>query len=330
MKKQKIMVIGGGTGSYVVLSGIKNYDLEIVAVTTVTDDGGSTGRLRDEFGFLPVGDMRQCIAALSSENGFLRDLLLYRFEKGGQGLKGHNLGNLILTALDDLTGSESKALEAAGKIFFLKGRVLPISLELTKLGVEYSSHQKIIGEHKVEETPLKEGERIVKLFTVPEVPVNPKVVEEIKDADFIILGPGDFYNSTIANLVAKGATEAIGNSPAKIIQIMNLMTLNYQTAYYKASDHVQELEKYLGKQIDYILLNNQKIPEEVLKIYKKNREYPVEDDLTQDLRVRRLDLLSTEKIKKNAADVLKRSLIRHSSKKLAQAIYQIIEESTKH
>ena len=326
MIKKKIMVIGGGTGSYVVLSGLKEYDYDIVAVTTVADDGGSSGRLRDEFGFLPAGDMRQSIAALSQENGFLKDLLLYRFEKGEKGLKGHNLGNLILTALDDITGSESKALETATKIFSLKGKVLPVSLDLTKVRAKYSSGKEIIGEHFIEENKLQKGERILEYSADPPVKINPAVKAEIKDTDLIIFGPGDLYNSTIANLTIKGVSEAIKGSQAKILHIINLMTLSSQTAYFTASDHVRELEKYLGKKVNYILLNTRKIPEDVLKNYRKFNEYQIEDDLRGDSRVFRLDLLSTTKVKKNSADPLKRSLIRHSSHKLGKAIVSIVSK----
>lgn len=324
-KHKKILIMGGGTGSYVVLSGLKEYHYDLVSVNTVADDGGSTGRLRNEFGFLPAGDIRQSIAALAGENGYLRDLLLYRFEKGEKGLKGHNLGNLILTALDDITGSESAALEVASRIFRLKGKVFPVSLELTKLKAVYSSGKEIISEHHIEENSLEKGERIANLSVVPKVKINPKVKKEILEADLIILGPGDLYNSTIANLVVSGVPEAIAESKAKVLQIVNLMTLSSQTAYYATSDHVKELEKYLKKSVDYVLVNTRKIPTEVLKHYKKYNEYQVEDDLAGDPRVLRFDLLSTKKVKKNSSDPLKRSLIRHSSTKLSKAIINVAD-----
>ena len=325
-KTRRIVVIGGGTGSFVVLSGLKKYPVDLTAVVAVTDDGGSTGRLRDEFGFLPAGDMRQCLAALSDErvDGYLKDLLLYRFEKGEKGLKGHNLGNLILTALEDLTGSESTGLIAASKLFRLKGNVYPVSLQLVKLAAKYQSGRTIRSEHLIEEHQLSKNDRIIDLFTIPKADINSRAEKAILDANLIILGPGDLYGSTIANLVIRGAPEAIRQSKAKILYIVNLMTLISQTNYFKVSDHVKEIEKYLGKKVDRILINNCKIPVSVLTYYQKKGEYPVEDDLAQDKRAIRADLLSEEKIKKPNTDPLKRSLIRHSADKVAREITKII------
>ncbi len=323
-KQKKVVVIGGGTGSYVVLSGLKAYDLKIVAVTTVGDDGGSTGRLRDEFGFLPAGDMRQCIAALSEENGYLRDLLLYRFDKGEKGLRGHNLGNLIITALEDLTGSESRALMTMGKIFSLKGRVLPVSLEMAKIGAKYSTGKRIISEHLIEENVLRPGEKIEKLFTKPEIFINPSLKRELKDADLIVFGPGDLYNSTIANLIVSGVPESLVKSKAKIVQIMNLMTLASQTSGMTMSDHVAELEKYLTRKVDYILINKREISEDIIENYEKSGESPIFDDLGKDKRVIRRDLMSLRTVQKNSSDTLKRSLIRHSSTKIARALMSIL------
>ncbi|MEA3355468.1 MAG: gluconeogenesis factor YvcK family protein, partial [Patescibacteria group bacterium] len=238
-KQAKIVVIGGGTGSFVLLSGLKQYPVDLTAIVPVTDDGGSTGRLRDEFGFLPVGDMRQCLAALSPENGTLRQLLLYRFNKG-KGLKGHNLGNLILTALEDLVGSEPEAIQTAAKIFKLKGRVLPISRKLVKLAATYSTNKTIISEHKIETHKLKKGETIKKLYTVPKALINPKVIQAINQADLIVLAPGDLYNSIIANLIISGTKTAIKKSNAKIAFILNLMTLNSQTHHFTAENHLSE------------------------------------------------------------------------------------------
>lgn len=324
-KAQKIVCIGGGTGSFVVLSGLKKYPVDLTAVVTVTDDGGSTGRLRDEFGFLPAGDMRQCLAALSDarQDSFLKKLLLYRFDKGEKGLRGHNLGNLILTALEDLAGSESAGLEAAGHIFRLQGRVLPVSLKLVKLAAKYASGKNIVSEHLIEENILAQNDRIKNLYTVPAAVINPRVKTAIAKANLIVMGPGDLYGSTIANLIIKGVPEAIKKSPAKIVYIVNLMTLTSQTNYFTAQDHVRELEKYLGKKVDYILFNHSKIPSKVLALYAQKKEYPVKDDLGVDKRVIRGDFLSERKVKNFQSDPLKRSLIRHSSGKIARQIMSL-------
>ncbi|MBU1085097.1 MAG: gluconeogenesis factor YvcK family protein [Candidatus Beckwithbacteria bacterium] len=322
-KQTKIVVIGGGTGSFVLLSGLKQYPVDLTAIVPVTDDGGSTGRLRDEFGFLPVGDMRQCLAALASENGILRQLLLYRFNKGA-GLKGHNLGNLILTSLEDLVGSEPEAIEVAAKIFKLKGKVLPISSQLVKLAASYSTGKTIISEHKIETHKLKVGETIKKLYTVPKAVTNPKATKAIKQADLIILAAGDLYNSIIANLVISGTKKAINQSKAKIVYVINLMTLNSQTHHFTAKKHLSEIEKYLEKEVDHILINNQPIPDIYLKAYKKLDEFPVKDDLKRDIRVIRKHLLADSSYQKPKSDSLKRSLLRHDSDKLASAIIELI------
>ena len=320
---KNIVVIGGGTGSSILLSGLKQFPVNLSAIVPVTDDGGSTGRLRDEFGFLPVGDIRQCLAALASENGLLRQMLLYRFDKG-QGLTGHNLGNLILTVLEDLVGSEPEAVSEAAKIFRLKGKVLPISKKLVKLVAHYSSGKTITSEHKIEEYRLKPGETIAKMYTVPKAIINPEAKKAIEKADLIILAPGDLYNSIIANLVISGTKKAIQSSPAKLVHVVNLMTLNSQTHGFTASDHLKILQKYLNQKVDHIIINNQAIPAKIIKAYQKLKEYPVNDDLANDPRVIRKPLLANSTFKKPKTDSLKRSLLRHDSTKLAKAIIGLL------
>jgi len=322
-KQKKIVVIGGGTGSSVLLSGLKSYPVDLTAITPVTDDGGSTGRLRDEFGFLPVGDMRQCLAALASDNSLLRHLLLYRFTKG-KGLAGHNLGNLILTVLEDLVGSGPEAIMAASRIFRLKGKVVPISKKLVKLAADYTSGKTIVSEHKIETHRLRPGEQIAKLYTVPLARINPAAKQAIINAQAIILGPGDLYNSTIANLIIQGTKSAIKQSKAKFIYIVNLMTLNSQTHDYTAQDHLREIEHYTGRKMDHIIINRQPIPAKIIKAYRLLHEHPVIDDLAKNSRIIRRSLLASETYKKVSSDSLKRSLLRHDSKKLAQIITSLI------
>jgi len=326
MINRSVIIIGGGTGSFIVLSGLKHYPVQLSALITVTDDGGSTGRLRDEFGFLPAGDMRQCIVALADENtnDAFRKLLLYRFNQGEPGLVGHNLGNLILTALEDLAGSETKGLKLASKIFKLKGEIHPISLDLVKLGAKYKSGKTIISEHLIEEHHLVKGDRITKLFTKPSAKINPQATQAIKAAQFVILGPGDLYGSTIANLVIKGVPQAIQQSSAKVIYLLNLMTLKSQTHEYTAKDHLKEIEKYLGRKVDYILVNSKSIPLKIIQKYAKMDEHPVKDDLGSDSRVIRRNLLAETKIKKSRSDLVKRSFLRHDSEKLARIIFQLV------
>ncbi len=323
MEQKKVVVIGGGTGSFVLLSGLKAFPVELTAIVPVTDDGGSTGRLRDEFGFLPVGDMRQCLAALAPDNGLLRKLLLYRFEKG-KGLAGHNLGNLLLTALEDLAGSEPEAVIEAAKLFRLKGKVWPISKTLVKLGAQYSDGKTIVSEHEIEIHRLGPKERISRLFTIPETTINPEAKAALEKADAIIFAPGDLFNSVIASLVIKGTQKAIKTSKAKLIYVVNLMTLNSQTNYMSAGDHVKEIEKYAGRKMDQIVINSQAVPDNIKQVYAKEVEYPVIDDLADDPRVVRREMLAKAPYRKAKSDVIKRSLLRHDPEKLAQTIINLL------
>ena len=321
--KKKVVVIGGGTGSFVLLSGLKQYPVDLTAIVPVTDDGGSTGRLRDEFGFLPVGDIRQCLAALAPENGQLRKLLLYRFDKG-KGLKGHNLGNLLLTALEDMVGTEPEAVIQAAKLFRLKGKVFPISKKLVKLVAKYSTGKTIVSEHKIETHKLAPDETITQMSTQPAAQINSRAAEAIKQADLIIFAPGDLYNSIIANLVISGTQSALKASKAKLVYVVNLMTLNSQTHGFTASDHVKEIEKYAGKSINHILINNQSIPASIIKVYEKFDEYPVKDDLGPNSRIIRQPLLAKSAYQKPKSDILKRSLLRHDPNKLAKILIKLI------
>lgn len=325
MEQKRLVVIGGGTGSFVLLTGLKAFPLQLTAIVPVTDDGGSTGRLRDEFGFLPVGDMRQCLAALAPDNGLLRKLLLYRFEKG-EGLVGHNLGNLLLTALEDLAGSEPEAVIEAAKIFRLKGKVWPISKTLVKLGAQYTGGKTIVSEHEIEDHRLGPNERITRLFTIPDTIINPEAKAALVKAEAIIFAPGDLFNSVIASLVIKGTKEAIKASKAKLIYVVNLMTLNSQTNYMTAADHVKAIEKYAGRSMDKIVINSQAVPDDIKRVYAKEVEYPVVDDLGDDARVVRREMLAKAPYQKPKSDVIKRSLLRHDPGKLAQTIIKLIND----
>lgn len=321
---KRVVVIGGGTGSYVLLSGLKNYPVSLTAIVPVTDDGGSTGRLRDEFGFLPVGDMRQCLAALAPESSRLKQLLLYRFEKG-IGLTGHTLGNLILTAMEDIVGNEPEAITAAAKLFRLKGEIYPVSEQLVKLVAEYSSGKTIASEHLIEGRRLTKGERIIKMYTRPEANISPGAKKALTQAEAIILAPGDLFNSIISSLVIKGTAKAIKNSPAKLIYVLNLMTLNSQTNYLTAKDHVDTIEAYAGRRVDAVIVNNQLIPAGIMAAYAKQGEYPVVDDIGADKRAIRRNLLAATTYQKPKSDLLKRSLLRHDPEKLAKVIIKCLD-----
>ena len=325
-KKPKIVVIGGGTGSFVVLSGLKEYPIELTAVVTVADSGGSTGRLRTEFGFLPVGDIRQCLVALAKENKhqYIHQLLLYRFSKGN-GLKGHNLGNLILTALTDMVGSEPKAIEIASKIFRLKGDVFPVSLNKVDLIAQYDDGSRIVGEHKIDQPKHKGGKRIVKLgFTKP-ARLYPKARQALLEADLIVFSPGDLYASLLPNLIVNGMKNTLVKATAPLVYITNLMTRYSQTDNYSAADHIEVVEKYAGRRLDKILINNRPIPKKILEFYKKEKGSLVRDDLGDDPRALRKDVLNEELVVKKKGDLVERSLVRHHPQKLAKELIKLIK-----
>jgi uncharacterized cofD-like protein len=324
---KKIVVIGGGTGIFPVVAALRHTpNIDISTIVSVSDSGGSTGRIRDEFGFQPVGDLRQSLAALAEEDGedWIRKLLLYRFAKG-DGLKGHNLGNLILTALQDLTGSTSEALYRAEQIFRLKGQVIPATTENVNLKIVYQDGTSVVGEHILDEKAAQ-VRKIDYVELTPPAQINPYAAEAIIQADLIIIGPGDLYASLIAALAADNTSDAFNSSNAKVMYISNLMTRETQTHDMTSSDHVAVIEKSIGRPVDLILLNNQPIPEPILTHYAHENEHPIVDDLLEDTRVIRAPIISTDQFNKAANDTAHRSVLRHDSLKLQPVLSQVLNQ----
>lgn len=323
MGNRRIVVIGGGTGTFPVLTGLKQYTDNITAVVTMMDSGGSSGRLRDEFGQLPPGDVRQALVALSNDTSIMRELFNYRYSKG-EGLEGHSFGNLFLTALSEVSGGMDRALEETKKILNIKGKVLPVTLSKADLVAEFEDGSTVRGEGNIDE-PKHDGKlQIVNLKIDPAVTPYEPTLEAIRQAEIIVIGPGDLYTSLVPNLLVPKVAEAICSSSAKKVFIMNLMTKFGQTYKFKASDFLAILEKYLGKCLDHVLVNNRAFPVEVIERYKAENDMPVEDDLVGNgYEIIRNDFLATDPIEKKAGDVLKRSFIRHDSDKLAQTLVKI-------
>jgi uncharacterized cofD-like protein len=325
---KKIVCIGGGTGVSVTLSGLKKYPVDLSAVVSMADSGGANRIIRDEFGLLPNSDLRQCFVALSEDSNSseqsLRKLFTYRFHKG-RGFKGMTFGNLFIVALTDIFGSQIKAIKKTSQILKIKGKVLPVTLNNSNLVAIYENGKKVIGENFIDE-PRHDGKlKIEKVYLQPKAKAYSEAVKAILDADTIVIGPGDLYTSLITNLLVEGISRALQKTRAKIVYVLNLMTRYGQTYNFTAKDHVQVLEKYLGRNcLDFVLVNSSPIPKTALKEYKREKEAPVIDNLKNNhFKVIRGDFLSRKAIKKVPGDILRRSLVRHDSDKLAKIILSL-------
>ncbi len=318
---KKIVTIGGGTGNFTVLRGIKNYDVDISAIVSMADDGGSTGILRDELGVLPPGDVRQCLVALSDSSRLMRSLMNYRFEQGGLG--GHSFGNLLLSALEKVTGSFEKAVEEVGKILFIKGKVIPVTTHLVRLKMILKNCHVLEGEREIYlSQDIEKGYSSIYLEPYPKA--NPHAINEIMNADLIVVGPGGLHTSLIPNFLVEGVSDALRQSDAKKVFVVNLMNRRGQTSKYKVSDYLAEMERFIGEDVfDYILVNNQNPPKELIELYAEEGDLVIND--VKDDRIRPAALLG--ELKRNLGtkkDLIKRSLIRHDSKKLAQELMNIV------
>ncbi|PIZ65589.1 hypothetical protein CO051_01905 [Candidatus Roizmanbacteria bacterium CG_4_9_14_0_2_um_filter_39_13] len=323
---KKITVIGGGTGTFVVLSGLKKHNFDLAAIVTMMDSGGSTGRLRDQLGVLPPGDLRQCLVALSDAPELWRKLFLYRFEKGD--LAGHNFGNIFLSALEKVCDDYDTVIDTASYVLKTKGSVLPVTFEKTHLCVEYENGTVIKGEGNIDEDN-PERSRIINAFLEPQVKVNEKALQRIQESDFIIIGPGDLYTSIIPVLLVDSIKKYISNSKAKIIYNLNLMTKAGQTSDYKALEFIHDLKKYIGREPDYVIAHEGTIPRSILDWYRSHDELPVENNLhTNGFKgtILKDDVINRSHIEKTSSDALTRSILRHDTEKLATLLVKIIQK----
>ena len=317
---KKIVVMGGGTGNFAVLRGLKNHDVDLSAIVSMADDGGSTGILRDELGVLPPGDVRQCLVALSNSSRLMRSVMNYRFENGGLG--GHSFGNLLLSALEKVTGSFEKAVEEVGRILFIKGKVIPITTHQVRLKMILKNREVLEGEREIYLSE-KIDEGYDSIFLEPYPQANPHAISEIMNADLIVMGPGGLHTSIIPNLLVKGVSEALRQTQAKKIYISNLMNRKGQTTGFKVSDYHQEIIRFIGEDIfDYILVNHQVPQKELIERYAKEGEL-IENDM-KDSRVISASLLG-EITEKDQSDILlNRNLIRHNSKQVTGELMKIV------
>ncbi|HMO77660.1 MAG TPA: YvcK family protein [Candidatus Paceibacterota bacterium] len=331
MVKKKVVVVGGGTGTHTVLRGLRRFanTLDIAAVVSMADSGGSTGRLRDEFGLLPIGDVRNALTALAAEgdkyDSLMRQLFLYRFDKG-QGLQGHNFGNLLLTALTDILGDEVQAIDAASHLLKVSGRVLPVTTNNSQLVALYEDGSVIEGESQIEDSTAHLSQARIKALSLnPKSYISGPAAQAIMEADMIVLGPGDLYTSVLANCIVTGFTEALKSSQATVVYVCNLMTCRGQTIGMHASEHIEEIRKYIGRWPDVALVNNSIFDSELLGRYQEEGAHPVLNNCVGDTcTIAALPLVGQEEIILSSGDVVKRSLIRHDSDFLARTLVSLM------
>jgi uncharacterized cofD-like protein len=319
----KIVLIGGGSGISNLLLGLKRLPVEVSAIVSTMDSGGSSGKLRKELGVLPPGDLRQCVLALATRKK-LASLLSHRIggdgnRFSGDGVSGHSLGNLVLIALSDLNGGLEKGLNEFGKLVGARGKVIPVTLEKAELFVEFEDGRKL-SENELNPEVFGSGKhsKVKKAFLSNPVRASESALREIAEADAIVLGPGDLYSSTIANLLVDGIPEAIRNSNARKIFVCSLMTRPQETQGFKASDYARELEKYLGSRVDCNIVNDKKPGKTALAAYSKEGAFPVEFDEGE------LQKLVSRVVSGNFLKSTK--LVRHDPVKTSKAIVNLALE----
>lgn len=323
----KIVVIGGGTGSFTLLSALKNYTHNLTALVNMVDDGGSTGQLRDELGVLPPGDVRQCLVALS-RSPKVRELFNYRFDEGS--MKGHAFGNLFMAALEKMTGSFAEAVELSGEVLNVNGQVYPITLDDTRMSIKLADGTVVNGQHAAESLIIPRGERPW-LELNPPAMINPRARQAILDADLVVIAPGLLYGSLAPALLVRGVTRALAETKAKKVYVCNLVNKPQQTGDFTVSDYADEIERFSGVKLDYVLYNNHRPPQKLIDKYAKDGEKLVEWN-KEELRSKHFYasgkrlIADTIWVNDNAdSDPLadQRSLIRHDADRVARELMRI-------
>lgn len=309
-KGPHIVTIGGGTGLSTMLRGLKTYSGNITAIVTVADDGGSSGRIRQELGILPPGDIRNTLVALADTEPLMEKLFQYRFS-WGEGLEGHSFGNLFIAAMTDITGDFEESIKAFSKVLAVRGKVLPSTLDTVRLGAVYEDGSSVMGESVIP----KNDKKIKGVFLdSPQAKALPDALEAIAHADVVVLGPGSLYTSIIPNLLIASLVEALVNTSALRVYVCNVMTQPGESDGLKASEHVQAILSHVNQQqiLDYVIVNQAKISGSQLKKYSKQGAYPVQVDSA---------VLKSLGLKIRTGDFLDQTnLVRHDSAKLAEEI----------
>ncbi len=326
--ERKITVIGGGTGSFTLLSALKNHTSQIAALVNMADDGGSTGVLRDELGALPPGDVRQCLVALS-ESPKVRELFNYRFEEGS--LKGHAFGNLFLTALEKMTGDFANGVELASEVLGVRGVVAPITLSNVRLVMKRGDGNEVYGEFEIANQEFH-GER-PEFWLDPEAEPNPMALKAIKDADMVVIAPGNLYGSLAPALIVPGIGDALRATKAKKVYVCNLMTKPGQTDGFDVNDYASEIERLAGGEfLDAVLYNTKRPADSLLEKYAQAGEKIVDYDQTK-LDSAHYTAVGTNMVSgmawknNNSSDPIAahRTLIRHDSLATANALMRLID-----
>lgn len=327
----KIAVIGGGTGSFTLLSALKDHTSQLAALVNMADDGGSTGVLRDELGTLPPGDIRQCLVALSDSSERVRDLFNYRFAEGS--LKGHAFGNLFLTALEKMTGDFGSGVEVASEVLNIRGVVEPITLTNVTLAMRDSHGHETRGEFQISD--MEFGDERPELWLEPKPAANPRAIRAIETADIVVVAPGNLYASLAPALIVPGVGEALARTKAFCVYVCNLVTKPGQTDGYQVDDFAQEIERFAGQPfLDAVLFNTERPTDELLDKYARMGERSVEYDEAslhdKPYIAAGAKLLSGSIWKNtNTSDPIAaaRTLIRHDSDAVANAILKLYEYS---
>lgn len=311
---KKIVVFGGGTGMSNLLSGLKQYPLDITAIVSVCDDGSSTGILREEFNIPAVGDIRRVLVSLSETEPLVMDLFNYRF-KTTSDLDGHTVGNLLLTAASEIRGNLSDGIEALSKVLNLKGKVVPLTEDNVVLMAELANGKIIEGEHNI--TLRKEKSKIKKLYYKNTAVATKQTLDAIKSADLIIFSMGSLFTSIVPNLLIESVIKELENSKAKLMYVCNMMTQPGETDGYTVSDHIKKLNEYLCKRkIDVVVANTGKIDSEMLKFYEtKEQKDPVIYDLEE------IKKLNIESIVDDFIYITKNNLLRHDNIKVGFHVF---------
>lgn len=317
-KDVRVTVIGGGTGSFNVLLGLRRCDdISIQSIVTMMDSGGDSGRLRDEFGVLPPGDLRQCLVALSEEDQILRDLFTYRFTDPP--LENRSFGNLFFLALTKVLGSEREAVEAMSRILKVRGRVLAVTWDRVHLHAELEDGSVIAGEGNIDVPKHDPSIPIRRVFLEPEARANPDAIQAIEESDFVVIAPGNLYTSIVPNLLVQGIPEALGRSGGQVIYIMNLMTKYGETDGYTALDHVERFARYARRLPDAVLIHEGPVPPDLLKKYEEEHAGRVEPD-AEALRAAGVHVVLRRDVMSAA------SLVRHDPERTANSLVELFQE----